>query len=258
MAAEIEDELDQLYGADLDEFVRRRNDLAKRVREGGDREAAEHIRGLQKPSVVAWAANQVAREAPAELERLLEAGDRLRAAQREVLKGAAPAALEEARRGHEEAVRRLVGQAGRLLEQKRGTATGSTLDRLASTLRAATVHDEARDRLKHGRLAEEVEATGFEALAQVGGLAATPARGRKARKEPDRRDQMAELREALKQARQAERDLQAEARKAEREAEKARRQAEKLEREASAAAREAEAASAARAESEQRLREARR
>ena len=80
--ADLDDEVDPLYGLPLAEFVTERDALAKRLRADGRREDANAVKALRKPSVAAWAANQVLRSQPGQRDALLEAGDALRAAGR--------------------------------------------------------------------------------------------------------------------------------------------------------------------------------
>ena len=53
MAIDLEAELDALYRLPLSEFVAARNELAKRLRQGGERQAADRIKALAKPSITA-------------------------------------------------------------------------------------------------------------------------------------------------------------------------------------------------------------
>ena len=57
----VEREIDELFDLPLDEFTAARNDLAKRLKRDGDEDAAEQVRSLPKPSIAAWAVNQLAR-----------------------------------------------------------------------------------------------------------------------------------------------------------------------------------------------------
>src|SRR5258705_8249032 len=83
-----ERELDSLYHGPLEEFTDRRNELAKSLRSDGKAEAADWVKGLRKPTRAAWLVDQLAARKPAEVKKLLEIGDRLRAAQEEMLAGA--------------------------------------------------------------------------------------------------------------------------------------------------------------------------
>jgi hypothetical protein len=123
------------------------------------------------------------------------------------------------------------------------------------TLRAASLTAEGRDLLKRGRLSEDLEPPGFEALAGLDG----PARGRSREKaKTSRGDERTEKRRLLKEARQRvqqsrldEQELTTAARAAERDAEHAeaeaaaaRRRAEDARQEVVAAAEHREAAEA--------------
>src|SRR4029079_11635637 len=66
-----------------------RNDLAARLKKAHQTEAADLVRSLKKPSVVAAAANRIARGEPPQVVALLDAGERLRDAQQRALSGAA-------------------------------------------------------------------------------------------------------------------------------------------------------------------------
>ena len=54
-------EPDDLYGLPLDRFVAERGALAKALRADGRRDEASRVAALRKPSVAAWAVNQLAR-----------------------------------------------------------------------------------------------------------------------------------------------------------------------------------------------------
>jgi hypothetical protein len=210
--------VDELYTASLDEFVRRRDALARTLRKEGRRDEAEAVAKARKPSVPVWAVNQLARRNRPAVDRALEAGEAMRGAMERGDRDGFAAAQRE----HGEALRALRDAGRRLL----GDATDTTLDRLVATLRAASVDEELRPRLAAGRLDDEPEAGGFGALAGLTGAPARPAR-RPAKEAPDRdrRERVARAREALRRAKARQRELDAAARKAERAAERARRDA---------------------------------
>jgi hypothetical protein len=54
-------ELDDLYGVPLDRFVPERAALVRALRSAGEREQAAAVAALRKPSVAAWAVNQLVR-----------------------------------------------------------------------------------------------------------------------------------------------------------------------------------------------------
>src|SRR6201990_1669766 len=97
------DEADRMYGLPLEEFVSERDAAAKALRRAGDRDAANALAKLPKPTPAAWAANQVARTEPEILDEFLAAGGALREAQETALAGDA-SGLRDAIRAQRAAV----------------------------------------------------------------------------------------------------------------------------------------------------------
>src|SRR3954469_19921593 len=152
------DEIDQLFALPLDEFTVARNALAKRLKQQGDADAAETVRALPKPSVATWAVNQLARRDPDAVRSLLNVAARLRSAQERSLRGERAAdELRAAQTEERELVRKLTHGASDLLREAGRPATGVTLDRVSSTLRAAALGEPGRTLLREGRLTGEVE-----------------------------------------------------------------------------------------------------
>ncbi len=233
--ADLDDEVDPLYGLPLDEFVPERDALAKRLRADKRREDANAVKALRKPSVAAWAANQVLRSQPGQRDALLEAGDALRAAQEDLLAGRGDAA---AARAAGEAERRAVGDlvaAARGLAREGGFPTATVLDRVRETLHAAATDDEARAEVEAARITRERRPAAFAGLE---GSAAAPAPAKRTKPKGKARTKKAKAadddgaeRERERQAAERERRKAAqaelkEARAAERAAARARREAE--------------------------------
>src|SRR3954451_8937894 len=78
---------DELYGLALDRFIPERTALAKALRADRRRDEAADVAALRKPSVAAWAVNQLVRSQGAALHELFDAGDELRDAQAALLSG---------------------------------------------------------------------------------------------------------------------------------------------------------------------------
>jgi hypothetical protein len=158
---ELEAELDNLYATLPADFTRVRNDLAQRLKQAGQAEAAASVKQLRKPTVSLWAVNQLARRHPDNVRALLDAGERLRVAQQAALRGESQelraATAEERKIQHV-----LTQQAAELLRE-----TGHSADtkRIAETLRAAAVDESGGKLLQRGRLSEELEASGFGSFA---------------------------------------------------------------------------------------------
>jgi hypothetical protein len=154
-------EVDALYGEPLDTFTAARNALAKTLVQAADRDGAAAVKALRKPSTGAWALNQLARTRPADVERLLAAGEELRQAQQDALEGGDPSRLREARHAHGDEVERLASAAAELLSEAGKSSGASQRDRLTSTLQAAATDDDSRELLRRGRLVQDLEPAGF-------------------------------------------------------------------------------------------------
>jgi hypothetical protein len=226
----LESELDGLYALPLEQFTKARNDLAARLRKAHQDDVAAAVHALKKPSTVAWAANRLAREQPKQVDTLLQAAERLRAAQQRSLGGKASAdEVNEASAAEREALRALLSSARAALGAR---ATPPFLERLSQTLRAAAIDNSSRTLLQRGRLTEELKAAGFGPLEAV-----APSRGRS--------DEVAHAaRERVTTLRAEARQLDAEAREAEQAASDAAQAAQILAEESADKRRDADRAAA--------------
>jgi hypothetical protein len=121
---------------------------------------AARIGELKKPSVSAWAVNQLARHRELDVQRLIKTGEALEQAQREAIEGGESGGFQAARHDEAAALGRLVDEATKIVP----SASSSTLERVAKTLRAAAATPEGRNLIRQGRLTEDLEPPGFEAL----------------------------------------------------------------------------------------------
>jgi hypothetical protein len=273
------DEADKLYGLPMEDFVAQRDALAKRLRAEGRRAEADEVKALRKPSVAAWAVNQVVRSQPKEARALWKAGDDLIGAQEALLAGKGDAAaLRTAVEDERAAV-------DGLLEAARGLLTGegrdlgeTTIERVRETLHAGAIDAEAREDVAAGRAVRERAHAGLgpfgaapeaaPAARRSGGAARTPAKLPKARGKTPKEDDAAPAKRAkgaaakggASKAGAKARGRTKEPTKAERAAEEKAAVAREREAERKAAAeqdRERRAAARARADAEREMREAR-
>ena len=209
----LETQIDELIQQPLSEFTRARHALVKTVR-GAD---ATRVRTLTKPTVVAWAINQVYWEARATYERLMKAGERLRNAQIAALTGKS-ADLRDANDAHRKALADAVREAERL-----GAAAGShpAPDALMRTLEALSLAKEPP--APPGRLTGALQPAGFEALAGV-----TPRIERRVRLQADHQRQATRKRHA--DQKQSEADRRKRAAEEKRRAAEARKRAAEIKR----------------------------
>jgi hypothetical protein len=233
---ELESELDALYALPPAEFTGARNDLARRLKQAGQNEAAAQVKALRKPTVPLWAVNQLARQNPQGIEALLASAEQLRKAQEEALRGGESTALRKATDDERKILRELTQQGDELLRE---SGHGSAGERIAATLRSAAVVPEGQELLRQGRLTEELESSGFAALAGID-IPRTKAKAKPQTKSPTpaelrRREQREKLEAELEQAEAAAKTAEeaakqavAEAKRAEAEAKKQRAAAERL------------------------------
>jgi hypothetical protein len=170
----VEQAADELYGLAPGEFTSARDARVKELRGAGDREAANAVKALRKPTVAAWALNQLSRRSGKDLARLLAAGEKLRDAQGELLAGGDRSAFQDAAARERELVAELTAAAMELAEEagERGAGLG---EKVAATLHAAALDEDTASELRAGRLLREREAIGGFGAAMPDGTSAKPA-----------------------------------------------------------------------------------
>lgn len=155
----VEERISTLYSLPLAEFTAARNDLAKELRATGDGSTADEVKKLPKPSVSAWAINQLYWEQRATFDALLAAGRE----QREALRSSASGlrSIGERKRGLQaellRAAEEVLGRAGTRLSP-------ALRQRLSRTLDALAAWPPGAEGPRLGRLAADVEPSGFDAL----------------------------------------------------------------------------------------------
>jgi hypothetical protein len=124
MGTTYEDAVAALYQAPLDTFVAERKRLAAELKANGDKAAAARLAKLARPTISAWAVNQLFWRARATFDELFAASHRLRTGDR---------TAASARR---EAMARLRSRAIALLGDAGHPAAEATLRRVATSLLA--------------------------------------------------------------------------------------------------------------------------
>jgi hypothetical protein len=221
-----DDRIAELYGLPLGEFVAARNALAKELRGSGEREEADIVAKLEKPTAVAGAVNQLRRAERKDVDRLLALAEELRKAQAASRSDRVRELTEE----QHELVRRLVRAAGSL------DVSAATLDKVGAALMNAASDPDARAELEAGRLVREPEPVGFGAFAGTT-VKSAPAKqaGRPAERRKEaaaakaRREELAAAKRELAERERAVRDAGRALERAEREAADARERVESLE-----------------------------
>ncbi len=171
---DLEAELDRLYALPASEFVAARNALSKRLRLAGDRDTAARVKKLSRPSVTAWAVNQLAFRAAAELEGLRAAGEKVRAAHL-----AGPKEQQAAASARRDAIAALRVIAEVALQEAGVAPNRGHRQRISQTLEVLSSQGAEAGAARAGRLSTDLEPAGFDALG--GDLAAALAASQKTR-----------------------------------------------------------------------------
>jgi len=148
-----------LFKLPLAEFVAARDALAARLKAEGRKAAAAEVKATLKPSVVAWAANQIFWREEFLYVRLQGAARRLRERQEQA---AGSEELREAARAQREALVACLERVQALLVEAGHAPAPAVLQRVNNTL-LALAHEPDGERA--GRLTEALDPPGFEALA---------------------------------------------------------------------------------------------
>jgi len=150
---------DELYSTPPQAFVRARNALAARLRQRGRTREAAEIARLRRPSVALWLVNRLATTDPSGVRGLIDAADRLRRAHlRE------PRTIPDAVAQYRGALEHLMQRADRILTDADVRSSPAVLRRAYATLSSAAADRRRHPDLRQGRLAEELEPSGFEVL----------------------------------------------------------------------------------------------
>jgi hypothetical protein len=161
-----QDELDALFAVPLNEFTAARNALAKRLE--GDRLSSEaaRVKGMSKPTVSAWAVNQLYWKHREEFDRLLSAGKRLAEAQTLLLSGEG-ADVRATMAARNEATSVLLQLASKLLRDAGHNPSPDAMRRITTTLEALSIYPSVSNAPVPGRLTDDVAPISFELLAAL-------------------------------------------------------------------------------------------
>ena len=151
--ASVPEEAAALFREAPEGFIAARDALAARLADAGDAEGSRAVRALRKPTVVAWAIDQVAERDPDGVRALLDAGAELRAAQQAALssKRGATDRLQAAGVTRKETVARLASVAEGALKEA-GRSAGAHAGAIVQALEICSVDPEAGASLAAGTL----------------------------------------------------------------------------------------------------------
>ncbi|MGZ6268346.1 MAG: hypothetical protein ACXWNR_07305 [Candidatus Limnocylindrales bacterium] len=218
-----------LYGLPLERFIPERAALVKVFRAENKRDAATEVAGMRKPSVAAWAVNQLVRTQSKAVEALFRAGDDLAQAQSGAAAGRRMAdAIRGPTRRQRDALDDLLQAAKGLLSSEGHALTPTTLERVIDTLRAASIDEASRRQVRDGCLTQELRFAGLG----IGDPVVSP---------PDRPARINTTRKARRKRGELEKEPQQDRRAAQKRKAEARAEAERRQKATLKAARQAEA-----------------
>lgn len=177
----LEDDLEALFRLPLAEFTGARNTLAAQLKKAGRGDEVNLVKALVKPSISAWAVNQLYWNHREVFDRLLASGEQFHKAQTSRL-GGKLADMRGAIDARREALTQLSDLATSLLQDAGHNPSLDIIRRITSTLEGMSAYASRSDGPRPGRLTHDVDPPGFEALASF-----TPGAGMtKPTKEPAR------------------------------------------------------------------------
>ncbi|WP_432021072.1 hypothetical protein [Streptomyces sp. 1222.5] len=154
---------DELYALAPGVFTAARDERAQAARAAGDRELAEQIRRLRRPTLSAWASNLLVRDQPDEAQRLVHLGEMLRRAHQD-LDGEQ---LRELSAQQHQVTRALARQAGQLTARAGQPISDDTRQEVQDTLHAVLADPDAARQWAKGRLTKPLSApAGFPTLSR--------------------------------------------------------------------------------------------
>jgi hypothetical protein len=206
-------DVDDLYALDPAEFTAARDSLAKELKD-------PEIKKLRRPTVAAWAVNQVVREQPALIDAVVSSAGVIRGA----LKSGDRDALREATKVRRDAV---------AAATKAGVALAgeSHRDAIAATFDAAAVDDDAAAVVREARLSKELDPPsgfGVEGMPDLPAPKKQPKEDKRAKQREEAEQKADEAEAHARELRQIADEAVAAADKAEGAAERARAKADEL------------------------------
>lgn len=167
LVRELQNEVDSLFKLPLAEFTGARNALAARLKKSsrGDKSGeSDLVKALVKPSISAWAVNQLYWNHRDVFDQLLASGERFHKAQSSRHAGKV-ADMRQALDARREALAHLADLATSLLRDEGHNPAPDTTRRITTTLEAMSVYASRSSAPRPGRLTRDVDPPGFESLA---------------------------------------------------------------------------------------------
>jgi len=162
----LDDEIDDLFRLPVAEFTGARNALAARLKKEGRPNDAERVKLLAKPSVSAWAVNQLYWDHRDAFDQLIATGKRFSHGPTSRRTGKA-ADMRESLDARRDALVQLSELATELLRDAGHNPSQDTVRRVTATLEALSAYALLPDGPTPGRLTNDVDPPSFESLASL-------------------------------------------------------------------------------------------
>ena len=147
---------EELYGLNPAAFIVARDARISEARQAGDRELADALKKLRKPSTGAWLANRLSREQPSDVERLIGLGEALRSTRNLDGEQIRSASIEK-----QDVVVRLLRQARSIAKRERQSVSESTALDVEATLDAAFSDPSSAQSFREGCLTTGLHYSGL-------------------------------------------------------------------------------------------------
>ncbi|HET6668813.1 MAG TPA: hypothetical protein VFH15_01145 [Pyrinomonadaceae bacterium] len=151
-------DVDALFRLPLGEFTGARNVLAARLKKSGRGDDAARVKALVKPSISAWAVNQLHWNHREAFDELIASGERFHKAQT----SGKVAVMREALDARRESLAHLTDLATSLLRDAGHNPAPDTIRRITTTLEGISAYASRSDAPRPGHLTADVDPPGFE------------------------------------------------------------------------------------------------
>ena len=162
IARKLEDDIDALFRLPLAEFTGARNAMATELKKKGRQNEADRVKLLAKPSVSAWAVNQLYWDHREAFDQLIATSKHFRAR-----RGGKVAGMRDSLDARRDALVQLLDLATELLRDAGHNPSLDTLRRITTTLEAMSAYALLPGGPSPGRLTQDVDPPSFESLASL-------------------------------------------------------------------------------------------
>lgn len=178
-----ESDFDSLFRLPLTDFIGARKALAAKLKSQGRAADAERVRATAKPSISAWAVNQLYWRHRQVFDRLLEISRLFRESQTSNSAGRIDA-MRDALEARRKVLSELTELATTLLREAGYNPSLEMMRRIATTLEGASAYAALPAGVSAGRLTKDIDPPGFDSLTSLASTASVSQRSKKAASGP--------------------------------------------------------------------------